>query len=413
MSAQSATVEFRFMTKPEEKRVAREVRKMTRYEILLKTTAGRLSWTQAGEILGLSPRQMRRLRAEYEEHGIDACCEDKRGGHSRRKRIREETVAELCRLKRDEYADYSMQHFYEKLTDVHGVEISYTWMKHILQESGIVEKTRGRGKYRRQRDRRPMRGMMLHIDGSTHEWIPRIPKQDLIAVLDDADGTLLYARFFEEEGTMSTFAAIKAVLQKQGRFCELYHDRGSHYGRTSKAGERPDEEQNGQVTRALKILGIRQIFGNSPQARGRSERAFGTLQGRLPQELRTAGIKTYEDANVFLEKEFIRAFNRRFTVKPALPESVFVPIAGLDLDLLLSIQHERLVKNDNTLSFKGVTFQLPSTKNRSHFVRCPVLVHELTNGKLTVSYQGERIADYSRDGEMIRVNNMKSKKKTG
>jgi transposase len=395
------------------KEVARKAKAMTRYEILLKTTAGHLTWAQAGEILGLSARHMRRLRAEYHDYGIDACCEDRRHGRSRKRRICERTVSQICRLKRDEYDDYSMRHFHEKLTELHGVDISYTWMKHILQEAGVVAKTRGRGKYRRQRDRRPMRGMMLHIDGSTHEWIPGIPKQDLIAVLDDADGRLLYAQFFPEEGSLSTFSALKYVLEKHGRFCELYHDRGSHFGRTSKAGERPDAEQNGQVTRALRSLGIKQIFANSPQARGRSERAFGTLQGRLPQELRTAGIKTYEDANIFLEHEFKTDFNRRFTVKPALPEMVFVPMAGLDLELLLSVQHERTVKNDNTVSFQGVTFQLPSSKTRYHYVRCPVLLHELTNGRLAISYQGERLATYSRDGEQIQQKTMKTKKKTG
>jgi len=255
--------------------------------------------------------------------------------------------------------------------------------------------------------------MMLHIDGSTHEWIPGLPKQDLIAVLDDADGRLMYAQFFEEEGTMSTFAALKYVLEKNGRFCELYHDRGSHYGRTSRAGNRPDEEQNGQITQALRTLGIKQIFGNSPQARGRSERAFGTLQGRLPQELRSAGVRNYDDANVFLEHEFKSDFNRRFTVKPALPESVFVPMAGLNLDLLLSIQHERTVKNDNTVTFNRVTLQLPSTKARFHFARCLVLVHELTNGNLAVSYQGTLIANYTWDGELIQGKDLKTKKKAG
>ena len=203
------------------------------------------------------------------------------------------------------------------------------------------------------------------------------------------------------------------MLEKHGSFCELYHARGSHFGRTSKAVERPDAEQTGQVTRALRSLGIKKNFANSPQARGRSERAFGTLQGRLPQELRTAGIKTYEAANIFLEHEFNTDFNRRFTVKPALPEMVFVPMAGLDLDLLLSVQHERTVKNDITVSFQGVTFQLPSSKTRYHYVRCPVLLHELTNGRLAISYQGERLATYSRDGEQIQQKTMKTKKKTG
>ena len=383
---------------------------MTRHGIVLKATAGKLTWTQAAEVLGITPRHMRRLRAEYREYGIDAFY-DNRGGKTRAKRIREETVALICRLKEDVYPDFSVLHFFEKLTEVHGVQISYSWTNYVLQEAGIVMRSRGRGKYHRQRERRSMRGMMLHIDASTHEWIPGIPKWDLVAVMDDADGRLLYAQFFEEEGTPSTFAALHHVLKKHGRFCELYHDRASHYGRTSKAGARPDEEQNGQVTRALKTLGIKQIFANTPQARGRSERAFGTLQGRLPQELRLDGIKTYQEANVFLETEFIRSFNYRFAVKPRLPESVFVPMTGIDLNLLLSVQHERTVKNDNTVQFRRTILQLPSTRSRHHYVRCPVLVHELTKGTLAVTYQGNLVAEYTTDGEVIRINKPKRKKK--
>lgn len=396
--------------KLDEKRVAREAKRMTRIEIMMQATAGRLTWLQAADILGITPRHMRRLRSEYQEHGISA-LEDKRAGRPRRRRIKEETVAHICRLKKDVYSDFSVMHFYDKLVEEHGIDISYSWTKQILQDAGIVRRTRGRGRYFRKRERRPMCGMMLHIDGSTHEWIPGLPMWDLIAVLDDADGKLLYAQFFEEEGTLSTFAALQHVLKEYGRFCELYHDRGSHFGRTGKAGQRPDEEQNGQVSRALKVLGIKQIFGSTPQARGRSERAFGTLQGRLPQELRVNGIKNYKDANVFLSKEFIHRFNRKFTVKPRLKESVYVPIAGIDLDLLLSVQHERTVKNDNTVSYKGITLQLPSTQNRYHYVRCPVLVHELTKGTLAVTYQGTLVSEYTKDGELIRINKPKTKRK--
>lgn len=399
------------MEKPIEKWIARKAKQMTRYEIFLKTTAGKLTWTQAAEVLGITPRHMRRLRAEYQEYGIDAFY-DNRGGKRRRKRILEETVVTICRLKQDVYFDFSVQHFYEKLIKEHGIQISYSWTKHVLQEAGIVKKARGRGRYHRQRERRPMRGMMLHIDASTHEWISGIPKWDLVAVMDDADGRLLYAQFFEEEGTPSTLAALHYVLGKHGRFCELYHDRASHFGRTSKAGGRPDEEQNGQVTRALKALGIKQIFANTPQARGRSERAFGTVQGRIPQELRLAGIRTYQDANVFLDNEFKRSFNRSFAVRPRLPEGVFVPMTGIDLNLLLSVQHERTVKNDNTVQFRGTTLQLPSTRSRNHYVRCPVLVHEQTKGTLAVTYQGNLVAEYTTDGELIKINKPKRKRKS-
>ena len=246
-----------------------------------------------------------------------------------------------------------------------------------------------------------MRGMLIHIDGSTHEWIEGIPMQDLIVVLDDADGKILYASFFPQEGTFSTLKALEHVLIRYGRFCELYHDRGSHFGRTSHAGEAPDEEQNGQVSRVSKTVGIRQIFARSPQARGRSERAFGTIQGRLPQELRVSGISKYGKANGYLQKIFVPKFNRQFTVKPAQEESAFVPLVGLDLKLLLSIQEERIVKNDNTVSYKNLVLQIPQTDQRPHYVRCPVIVHEFLNSTLGISYQGRLLAEFDADGVLI------------
>jgi hypothetical protein len=306
--------------------------------------------------------------------------------------------------------DFSIKHFHEFVTEKHGLELSYTWTRLVLQEAGLAEKAPGRGKYRRQRDRRPMVGMMLHIDGSTHEWIPGLSKWDLIIAMDDADGRIVYGRFEREEGTLSTLRALEHILSKYGRFSELYHDRGSHFGKTSHAGQGPDAEQNGQVSRALKALGIRQIFGRTPQARGRSERCFGTIQGRLPQELKLEGIKTYDQANEYLQKKFIPSFNRRFTVKPAQPESAYVPLTGIDLGLLLSAQHVRTVRNDNTVTFDGTTLQLPPDKYRQHYVRCKVVVHQLTDDSLGISFQERLLARYTQDGELIIPKKRKRKK---
>jgi hypothetical protein len=268
----------------------------------------------------------------------------------------------LCRLKRELYADFSIRHFYEHLTEKHGIAVSYTFTRVVLQEAGITEKEPGRGQYRRRRERRPMVGMLIHLDGSTHQWIAGLPAQDLIVALDDADGRILYAEFFAQEGTLSTFQALGYIVRRYGRFCELYTDRGSHFCRTAKAGEAPAEEQNGQVAQALRALGIRHILARSPQARGRSERAFATLQGRLPQALRLHGITTYAQANRYLQEVFVADFNRRFTVAPAQPESAFTPLAGIDLDLLLSAKHERVVRNDNTVTFTNLILQLPTTR---------------------------------------------------
>ena len=353
---------------------------------------------------------MRRVRREWEEGGWEA-LQDSRRGRFVKKKILAKDIRELCRLKRDVYSDFNVKHFHDVLTEKHGIKIGYTWTLKVLQEAGIVKKAPGRGKYRRRRERRPMRGMLLHIDGSTHEWIPGLPKWDLIVVLDDADGRILYARFVEEEGTMSTFMALEPVLRRWGRFCEFYHDRGSHFGRTAKAGEGMAEEQNGQVTRALKALGIRQIFARSPQARGRSERCFGTIQGRLPQELRVAGIRAYEDANVYLEKHFVRDFNKRFTVKPAQSESAFTKLVGIDFKLLLSVQEQRVVRNDNTVTFNGIILQIPPNRNRNHYVRCPVTVHQFVDQTLGVSYQGRLLGVYSLQGETLRAPNKKRSKR--
>src|SRR5216684_1656021 len=216
--------------------------------------------------------------------------------------------------------------------------------------------------------------------------------------MDDADGRILYAEFVAQEGTLSTFQALGWVVRRYGRFCELYTDRGSHFCRTAKAGEAPAEEQNGQVAQALRALGIRHIPARSPQARGRSERAFETLQGRLPQELRLHGITTYAQANRYLQEVFVADFNRRFTVAPAQPESAFTPLAGIDLDLVLSSKHERIVRNDNTVTFKNLILQLPATRQRIHFVRCPVTVHQFAGGTLPISYQGRLLARYDSSG---------------
>ncbi len=375
---------------------------MTRNEVMVQAIAKKLTWIQAAEICGISARQMRRLKGRYERDGYDGLV-DGRSGQPRRKRIALETIERLCELRRTQYADFSVQHFWEKATEVHKLEISYTWAKLALQAAGLAEKSPGRGKYRRRRERRPLRGMMLHLDGSTHEWIAGEPLQDLIVLQDDADSRIHYAQFVPQEGTLSTFAAVQHVLQQAGRFCELYTDRGAHFCHTPVAGQAATTDHQGQVSRALKALGIRQILAYSPQARGRSERTFQTIQGRLPQELRAAGITTYAAAKEYLQRVFLPDFNRRFTVTPTQTGSAFVSLVGVDLELLLSIQHERTVNNDSVVSFESVRLQLPRRSDRAYYVRCPVLVHEFPEGTLGISYQGRLLARYTRDGQLLAV----------
>ena len=244
---------------------------MTTKEVMLKAIEKRLTWLQAADILGVTARHMRRMRAAYEKQGWGG-LRDQRAGNTRRKRIPLQMIEQLCQLRREKYADFSVKHFHERITERHGIELSYTWTKHVLQAAGLAEKAAGRGKYRRKRERRPMVGMLIHLDASTHRWVRGLPMQDLVVALDDADGRIVYAKFVEQEGTLSTMEALWHVLTKHGRFCELYTDRGSHFCRTTRAGEDPDDEQLGQVSRVLKVLGIRADLGALPRGSG-EERA--------------------------------------------------------------------------------------------------------------------------------------------
>ena len=371
---------------------------MTKAEVMLKAINGQIRWVDAAVILGVTDRHIRRLRERYEEYGFDG-IRDQRGKRTRRSKIAVEVVREVCRLKREEYADLNVQHFHEKLTEEHGVLLSYSWTNLLLQKAGLVEKQAGRGKYFRKRERRPMRGMLMHLDASMHEWVAGQAKHDLVVAMDDATGEVLHMEFVPEEGTKSTFSALRGVLTREGRFAELYTDRGSHFCRTEQAGQGPNEVQNGQVTRALRALGIRHILARTPQARGRSERMFGTLQGRLPQELRLAGITHYGPAADRVLEHMRRDVNRRFAVTPAQPESAFVPLVGIQLELLLSVQHERTVHADNTVQFRRLQLQLPEGKTRVSYARCVVTVNEFLDDTLGVVFQGQLLARFAATGE--------------
>lgn len=374
---------------------------MTRAQVMMKAIQGEITWIQAAQIVGVSARQMRRLKGRYERFGFDG-IRDCRGGTPRRKRIPVRTIERICRLKRERYADFSVKHFHEKLVEVEKIEISYSWTLLVLQEAGIVKKTSGRGQYRRRRERRPMTGMLLHMDASTHEWIAGLGNYDLNVMMDDADGKILFAEFIAEEGLASTFSALNHVLKHHGRFCDLYTDRGAHFCHTEIKGQGPAQEQHGHVARACKALGIRQILARSPQARGRSERCFRTLQQRLIPEMRLCGITDYDAANRYLWDCYIPDFNHRFAVTPAHPETAFVKLVGMDLDLLLSVQHDRVVRNDGTVIFRNVILQLPKLHGRPSYARCPVIVHELADSNLAVSYQGQQLARFSPDGDLLK-----------
>jgi transposase len=276
-------------------------RTMKMQEVILRAMAKRITWWQAAEILGLSERQMRRWHRRYETSGYDGLWDRRRGRPSPR-RVPLVQAERVLALYRQKYFDFNVRHFQEKLREEHGIALSYTWVKLALQGAGLVCRARRRGAHRRRRPRRPLPGMLLHLDGSSHAWLGDGRRYDLLVVLDDATSEIYYAQLVEQESTRTVLAALRAVVEKKGLFCALYSDRASHFFETPKAGAKIDPQRLTQVGRALHELGIRMIPAYSPQARGRSERNFGTWQGRLPQELRLRGITTLPEANRFLRE---------------------------------------------------------------------------------------------------------------
>ena len=290
-------------------------RAMKVQEVILRAMSGEFAWVQAAEILGLSARFMRRWRARYEEHGYTGLY-DRRTRRPSPQRVPVATVERVLRLYRERYADFNVRHFHEVLQRDHGVGLSYSGVKKALQTAGLVPQGRNRGPHRRRRERRPLPGMLLHIDASTHRWLATGPAgqtRDLVSVSDDATSEVYYAAFVEEENTRTVLAALRAVVETQGVFCALYSDRASHFIHTPPAGREPHPTQ---VERVLGQLGIRRIVAYSPQARGRKERFYRTVQGRWPQELRLRGVTTMAAANAWLQADGIAALNRRFAVPP-------------------------------------------------------------------------------------------------
>src|SRR6201993_902038 len=318
-------------------------RAMKVQEVILRAMAKKITWWQAAEILGITDRQMRRMRERYEEHGYDGLM-DRRRGRPSAKRVPLEQVEQVLGLYRERYFDLNVRHFHEKLREQHGIDLSYTWVKMALQGAGLVAKARKRGVHRRRRERRPLPGMLLHIDGSRHQWFQDERWYDLIVILDDATSEIYYAQLVEEESTVTVMAGLREVIERKGLFCALYSDRGSHFWLTPKVGGKVDCHRRTQVGQALQELGVQMIPAYSPEARGRSERNFGTWQGRLPQELRLRQLGTLEAANRFLREEYIAEFNRRFQVAPRQRGNAFVPCRNRDLERIFSLQFARSVE---------------------------------------------------------------------
>ena len=363
------------------------VREMRFLDILGRYEAAEFNQTEAAELLGVDERTFRRWRQRFEDDG-EAGLLDRRLGKASGKRVPVDRSDEVEALYRERYQGFTAKHFHEHLVRRHNFSWGYTWTKTFLHSKGLLEKAKRRGAHRRKRPRRPMPGMMLHQDGSRHVWLKGQPALDLIVTLDDATGAISSAFLVEEEGTASTFRALKEVFGEHGLPLSLYTDRGGHYFFTSQAGA-VDRKQPTQVGRALERLGVEHIAAYSPQARGRSERGLQTLQDRLVKELALAGIDTIEAADAFIRDVYLPAHNARFAIAAEQPGTAFVAIPGVDLDEILCIQEERQVRNDNCVSFNRLKLQIPESPLRPHFVKARVKVRQYPDGSHAI-FHGHR-----------------------
>ena len=378
-------------------------------DVLLKAMAKRISWADAAEIIGVTERTMRRWRERLEEHGYDGLT-DRRKGKPSRQRVPLATAEEVLGLYQKVYYDLNVRHFHEKLREEHGIQLSYTWVQQALQGAGLVARGRRRGKHRRRRERRPMAGMLLHIDGSKHQWFGDERWHDLIVILDDATSEIYYAQLVEEESTRTVMAGLREVIQAQGLFCALYSDRGSHFFVTPKAGEKVDKHRLTQVGRAMKELGVQMIPAYSPQARGRSERNFGTWQGRLPQELRLAGITTVEGANAFLRERYVAEFNAKFTVAAAEKGTAFRRTARADLNWIFTVQTERMVAKDNTIAMADRSWQIEKSRFRSTLAGCTVTIYEHLDGTVSIRYGPHVVGRFDGTGRSLQQTTPKKRR---
>ena len=370
------------------------LRMLKLWEVMSRWERDELSQLEAAELLGMHERTFRRWARRFEADG-DEGLSDRRLGRRSGRAVGQGDAEEIERLYRERYQGFTAKHFHEYLKASHGYTLGYTCTKTLLQSRGLIPKAPRRGAHRRKRPRRPMVGMMVHQDASKHVWIEGLGALDLVVTMDDATSEIYSAILVEEEGTMSTFAGLIETIAARGLFCSLYTDRGSHYFFTPQAGGKVDRSTPTQVGRALAQLGIEHIAAYSPEARGRSERMFRTLQDRLPKDLALAGITEASAANKWLREVYLPRHNARFAVQAAEAGSGFVPVAEAQWRDVLCIQEDRIVAPDNTVAWNRRRLQIPPHPARAHFVKAKVRVHEYPPGDLAIFHGPRCLARWS------------------
>jgi hypothetical protein len=377
-------------------RYVQENRKMRFEEAYQGWTEGRLSQAEAALLLGQCERSFRRHIERYQADGLEGLL-DRRLSQVSKRRAGAAEVDHVVALYKSSFAGWNVAHFHSKYRAEAGGSRSYSWLKSVLQGAGVVKASRGRGKHRIKRERAPLAGMLVHQDASTHHWVAD-QVWDLVVTMDDATGEHTSMFFCHQEGTASSFHGIGQTIARYGLFASLYSDRGSHYFNTPEAGAKVDKLNVTEVGRALRQLGIEHIAAYSPEARGRSERAFQTHQGRLPQELARAGITDMDSANRYLEQVYRPGHNREFGVPSTLAGTAFVPFLSGSLPDILCEQHERTVGNDNCVSFQALSLQIPTDELRYHYVRARVRVHRYVDATLAVFHGPRKLATYDAGG---------------
>ena len=381
-----------------ERKQDRRVKKFR--DVLSGWESGRLSQLEAADVLGCSERQFRRYVGRYEADGAEG-LKDKRLGRAQSKAIPVDEVERMLNLYRTTYRGWNVSHFHDHGRRDHNFNWGYTWTKTQLHAAGLVVPSTTHGPHRRKRERKPWAGMMLHQDGSKHAWLDGQSALDLIVTMDDATSTIYSAFLVDEEGTASTFDGFIEVFATHGLPSSVYTDRGSHYFTTPEAGGPVDKVHKTQVGRALSTLGVEHIAAYSPEARGRSERMFGTLQDRLVKELHLAGITDVGIANSWIKATYLPDHNARFAKRAAHPESAFT--LGTSPDQLretLCVIEPRVVSKDNTVVYGRVRLQLPPSPGRAHYVKANVSVREYPDGRLAVFHGPRCLARFDSAGQL-------------
>jgi transposase len=365
----------------------------------------RLTQEEAALILGVSDRSFRRYIDRFEENGLEGLA-DKRLTQVSHRRAPVDEVFALVDLYNSRHQGWNASHFHDWYSKQGGTR-SYTWVKNQLQQAKALPKSKRKGVHRKQREASALPGMMIHQDGSTHEWV-HDQKWDLVSTMDDATNEHYSMFFCPEEGTGSSFHGVRDVIEKCGLFCSFYSDRGSHYWHTPEAGGKVDKNNPTQFGRAMAHLGIPMIAAYSPEARGRSERAFSTHQERLPKELSLMGITTMDEANRYLRETYLPAFNRKFSHKAREEGTAFMPYIGPPLDEILCERFERTVQGDNCVKFENLALQIPGDEYRCNYIKAKVWVHCHLDGTLAIFHGPRKLADYDSKGKQIKTETKKA-----